>query len=135
MLTLLSVNSVIEKDLKPIHPDATLGDLVKIISKSKRNIFPVVDEEQILQGIILLDNVRHIIFNQEMYEATRASELMIEPPATVQPNERMSRVMEKFEETGAWNLPVTDDGKYIGFVSKARIFNMYRKLLVQFSEE
>ncbi len=135
VLTLLSVNSVIEKDLKPIHPDATLGDLVKIISKSKRNIFPVVDDEQILQGIILLDNVRHIIFNHEMYEFTRASELMIEPPATVQPNERMSRVMEKFEETGAWNLPVTDDGKYIGFVSKARIFNMYRKLLVQFSEE
>ncbi len=135
VLTLLSVNSVIEKDLKPIHPDASLGDLIKIISRSKRNIFPVVDEDQILVGIILLDNVRHIIFNQEMYNTTKASELMIEPPSTVEPNERMSSVMEKFEETQAWNLPVTDNGKYIGFVSKAKIFNMYRKLLVQFSEE
>ena len=70
-----------------------------------------------------------------MYDSTFASELMVEPPATVESNERMSQVMEKFEETGAWNLPVTDKGRYIGFVSKARIFNMYRKLLVQFSDE
>jgi CIC family chloride channel protein len=70
-----------------------------------------------------------------LYESTKVTEVMIEPPATVEPNERMSQVMEKFEETGAWNLPVTDNGRYIGFVSKAKIFNMYRKLLVQFSEE
>lgn len=135
VLTLLNVKSVIEKDLVPVHPDASLGDLVKIISGSKRNIFPVVDEDNNLHGIILLDNIRDIIFNPEMYDNTYVSDLMVSPPATVEPGEPMSSVMEKFEETGAWNLPVTRDGLYYGFISKARIFNKYRKLLVQFSDE
>ncbi len=135
VLTLLTVKSVIEKDLKPIHPDSKLGDLVKIISKSKRNIFPVVDENEVLYGIILLDNIREIIFNPEMYQTTLVSDLMILPPATISPDEPMSDVMNKFEETEAWNLPVVQDGKYVGFVSKAKIFNKYRKLLVQFSDE
>lgn len=135
VLTLLNVKSVIEKDLVPVHPDASLGDLIKIISKSKRNIFPVVDEEENLHGIILLDNIRDIIFNPEMYDSTFVSDLMVSPPATVESNEPMSGVMEKFEETGAWNLPVLHDGRYYGFISKAKIFNKYRKLLVQFSDE
>jgi CIC family chloride channel protein len=135
VLTLLNVKSVIEKDLVPVHPDAKLGDLIRIISKSKRNLFPVVDEENFLHGIILLDNIRDIIFNHEMYDSTFVSDLMVSPPATIEPDEPMNSVMEKFEETGAWNLPVTHEGRYYGFISKARIFNKYRKLLVQFSDE
>ncbi|MBE0654744.1 MAG: CBS domain-containing protein, partial [Bacteroidales bacterium] len=135
VLTLLNVKSVIEKDLIPVDPDATLGELIPVISGSKRNIFPVVDKDETLQGIILLDNIREIIFNREMYDSTYISDLMVSPPATVNPDEAMSEVMQKFEETGAWNLPVTKDGKYVGFISKARIFNTYRKLLVQFSDE
>jgi CIC family chloride channel protein len=135
VLTLLNLDSVIEKDLKIIAPGATLGDLVKIISRSKRNIFPVVNENGDLEGIILLDDVRDIIFNQELYGTTLVADLMVSPPAIVSPGERMVSVMKKFEDTGAWNLPVADGKTYIGFVSKARIFNMYRKLLVQFSDE
>jgi len=135
VLTLLSLESVIEKDLKVIKPGATLGDLVKLISKSKRNIFPVVGDDGNLEGIILLDDVRNIIFNQDLYEKTLVSDLMVSPPATVSQGEAMSHVMQKFEDSGAWNLPVTDGKTYVGFVSKARIFNMYRKLLVQFSDE
>jgi chloride channel protein, CIC family len=135
VLTLLNLETVIEKDLKVIDPDASLGDLVKLISKSKRNIFPVVDENGILRGIILLDDIRDLIFNQELYESSRVSELMVDPPATVSPGEPMEIVMQKFEKTGAWNLPVTSDSHYVGFVSKARIFNVYRDLLVQFSDE
>ncbi len=135
VLTLLNLNSVIEKDLKIIRPEANLAELVKLISKSKRNIFPVVDEQGYLQGIILLDDVRSIIFNRDLYETTLVTDLMIAPPETVSQGESMTSVMKKFEESGAWNLPVTDDGIYIGFISKARIFNMYRKLLVQFSDE
>jgi len=135
VLTLLNLESVIEKDLKIIKPDASLGDLVKLISKSKRNIFPVVDEEENLAGIVLLDDVRNIIFNQELYNTTFVKDLMVPPPAFVTPGERMELVMQKFEDSGAWNLPVTDGNKYVGFISKARIFNMYRKLLVQFSDE
>jgi len=135
VLTLLNLESVIEKDLKIINPEANLGDLVKLISKSKRNIFPVVDVNGFMEGIILLDDVRNIIFNQELYLTVKVTELMVPPPATVSPGEAMESVMNKFESTGAWNLPVIDEGKYIGFISKARIFNMYRKLLVQFSDE
>jgi CIC family chloride channel protein len=135
VLTLLNMESVIEKDLKKIKPDATLGDLVKVISKSKRNIFPVVDSEGALVGIILLDDVRSIIFNQDLYETTLVADLMTTAPANVSLGEAMEQIMKKFEETGAWNLPVTDGKIYVGFISKARIFNMYRKLLVQFSDE
>ncbi len=135
VLTLLNLESVIEKDLIPVKSNATLGDLVKVISKSNRNIFPVIDEEGLLEGIILLDNVRDIIFTQNLYDKVKVSDLMIMPPAFVEPLEPMTSVMQKFEDTGAWNLPVADKGKYIGFISKARIFNMYRKLLVQFSDE
>ncbi len=135
VLTLLDVKSVIEKDLIPVHPDATLGELIKVISGSKRNIFPVVDEKKILHGIILLDDIRDIMFNPEMYDKTFVADLMIPPVATVNPEEPMSSVMDKFEETGAWNLPVIKDDVYIGFISKARIFNKYRELLVHFSDE
>ncbi len=135
VLTLLDIKKVIEKDLTPVSLDGKLGDLVNIISKSKRNIFPVVDDENKLHGIILLDDIRHIIFNRDLYDKVTVSELMISPPARVGAKEPMAEVMEKFEETGAWNLPVTDGEKYVGFISKARIFNVYRKLLVQFSNE
>jgi CIC family chloride channel protein len=135
VLTLLNLESVIEKDLKIIRPDANLGDLVKLISASKRNIFPVVDEDGNFEGIILLDDVRDIIFNQALYDILLVADLMVTPPETVSPGEPMEYVMNKFESSGAWNLPVLDGRKYIGFISKARIFNMYRKLLVQFSDE
>ena len=135
VLTLLNLETVIERDIKSIKINATLGDLVKIISKSKRNIFPVLDDQGMLEGIILLDNVRDIIFNQALYDKVTVTELMVAPPAIVGIRESMNLVMKKFEETGAWNLPVTDHGKYVGFISKARIFNMYRKLLVEFSDE
>lgn len=135
VLTLMRMGDVVEKDLKKVGPDQTLGDLVKVVSKSCRNIFPVVDEENMLVGIVLLDNIRDIMFNQEMYADTYVHELMIMPPSYVSSDENMDCVMKKFEETGAWNLPVIDDGKYVGFVSKSKIFNTYRTLLVQFSDE
>ena len=135
VLTLLNMESVIEKDLKPVSADAKLRDLVKIISESNRNIFPVVDNQGNLEGVILLDNIRDVIFNQELYDKVKISDLMSAPPAIINPKQSMSIVMQKFEETGAWNLPVAENGKYIGFISKSRIFNMYRKLLVQFSDE
>ncbi len=135
VLTLMRMGDVVERDLKRVGPDETLGDLVKVVSKSCRNIFPVVDEDNMLVGIVLLDNIRDIMFNQEMYENTYVRELMILPPSYVSSNENMDSVMKKFEETGAWNLPVIDEGKYVGFVSKSKIFNAYRSLLVQFSDE
>jgi CIC family chloride channel protein len=135
ILTLMKLGKVIETDLKRVSPDATLGELVKIISHSHRNIFPVVDEEERLLGIVLLDDIRDIMFNSEMYDDTYVRNLMILPPAILEADAPMDVVMRRFEKTGAWNLPVVQDEKYLGFVSKAKIFNVYRRVLVHFSDE
>ncbi len=135
VLTLLKLGKVIETDLKTIGPNNTLRDLVHIVSKSRRNIFPVVDEKGILLGIVLLDNIREVMFNPEMYDTTYVHELMVMPPTFVSSNEPMDSVMKKFEESGAWNLPVIDDDIYVGFVSKSKIFSAYRRILVYFSDE
>lgn len=137
VLTLLKMDNVIETDLTILYPDMTLGQLVKIISNSRRNIFPVVarDNNRLL-GILLLDEVRNIMFRPELYERFTVGQLMISPPAIINHNMPMEKVMELFEDTGAWNLPVVDDDKtYIGFVSKSKIFNSYRRVLVHFSED
>jgi CIC family chloride channel protein len=135
VLTLLEMNKVIEKDLIPVSIDDSLGKLVKVISRSKRNIFPVLTKDQMLVGIVLLDNIRHIMFNTEMYNTVFVRDVMLLPPAHISPGESMEDVMRKFEENEAWNLPVIDNGKYIGFISKSKLFSVYRKWLIDISEE
>jgi CIC family chloride channel protein len=135
ILTLLKTNKLIEKDFITVHPEDTLGDLVKYISKSKRNIFPVIDQNAKFIGVVLLDNIRNIIFEPEQYKETLVSSLVTPAPSLIEINETMDAVMNKFEKTGAWNLPVVENGKYIGFLSKSKIFSSYRTLLQQFYEE
>jgi len=135
VLTLMRLERVLETDFKTIYPEMTLGELVKVISTSKRNIFPVVDHDRKMTGIVLLDDIREIMFNNELYHETLVEELMSVPPAMIECNENMDCVMRKFEETGAWNLPVVEDGKYLGFVSKSKIFSVYRRVLIHFSDE
>lgn len=135
VLTLMKLNKVIETDLKTVSVDATLGDLVKIVSRSSRNIFPVVDANNELLGIVLLDDIRKIMFNQDLYATTYVRDYMTTPPTIVNVEDLMDAVMKKFEDTGAWNLPVIQEGKYVGFVSKAKIFNTYRRVLQHFSDE
>lgn len=137
VLTLMKMENVIETDLSVLSPEMTLGELVKIISQSNRNIFPVVNPEtKVLMGVILLDEVRNIMFRPELYNRFTVRKLMISPPATINQNLAMEQVMTIFEDTGAWNLPVVDDQKrYIGYVSKSKIFNSYRHVLVHFSDE
>ncbi len=86
-------------------------------------------------GLVPLDNIRDIIFNQDMYDNVYVRSLMIQPPSTVSLGEPMDSVMKKFRMTGLWNLPILNDGKYMGFVSRSNLFNAYRKLLVDFSED
>lgn len=126
VLSLINLPKIVEKDLLTIHPDASLGDLVKLVKKSKRNIFPVVNEERELKGIVTLDDIREIMFDEDARENTLIHAIMTVPPSSVSSREKMQSVMNKFEVTQAWNLPVIDDGKYVGFVSKSRIFNAYR---------
>jgi CIC family chloride channel protein len=135
VLTFMNWKKEIETDLSIVKPTDTLGDLVIIISKSKRNIFPVVDEYNILEGVVSLDDVREIMFRNELYKTTFVKDLMTIPPSYIDKKENIETVMEAFRKTGAWNLPVLDDGYYVGFISKSRIFTKYRELLIEFSEE
>ncbi len=135
VLTFMDWKKDIETDLLKVKSTDTLGDLVKIISRSKRNIFPVVDDYNILEGVVLLDDVRETMFNTELYDTTLVRDLMSIPPSYIDKRENIETVMETFRKTGAWNLPVLDNGYYVGFISKSRIFTTYRELLVQFSEE
>lgn len=137
VLTLMKMENVIETDLQTLKPEMTLGELVKVISQSSRNIFPVVAESSgVLLGVVLLDEVRNIMFRPELYNRFTVNKLMISPPATINENLPMERVMQIFEDTGAWNLPVVDNQKrYRGYVSKSKIFSSYRHVLVHFSDE
>ena len=136
VLTLLKMDSVLETDFITIMPEMTLGELVKVISESHRNIFPVIDNAGHLKGILLLDEVRNIMFQPRLYKRFTVGQLMTSPLAVLRFDMSMDKVMEIFEDTGAWNLPVVDsERRYLGFVSKSKIFNSYRHVLVHFSEE
>jgi chloride channel len=137
VLIIMKMEDVIETDLETIFPDMTLGDLINIISKSTRNIYPVVERNSgKLLGIVTLDEVRNIMFRSELYGRFKVRKLMVSPPAKILYNTPMDKVMDVFESTGAWNLPVVDKGGvYKGFVSKSKIFSSYRELLVHYSHD
>ena len=136
VLTLMDIESVVETDFQQVHPEQDLGEMVQVISKAKRNMFPVVDARGVLLGIVILDDIRHIMFRQELYHRFTVGRFMVVPPARVNMEDSMEEVMAKFDQTKAWNLPVVDeDGKYKGFLSKSRILNTYRQMLVDFSED
>ena len=136
VLTLLKTNELVESDFYPIKIDATLGELVEVVSKSKRNIFPVVDSKNHFQGFVSLEDVRRDMFKKDLYETLHVFNFMKSAPAYVYVNERMDTVMRKFETTGAWNLPVVEEDRtYVGFVSKSKIFSAYRNQLKQVSHD
>lgn len=132
VLTLLKMDDVIEKDFEVVNPHMSLGDLVKVIARSSRNAFPVVDDKGVLLGIVQLDNIRNIMFRPELYERFHVSKFMVSAASKIEINKSMEQIMRIFDDTKAWNLPVVDmQGRYIGFVSKSKIFNSYREVLVE----
>ncbi len=136
ILSNLNIGALMETNFQTLQPGMSLGKLVKLIAQSKRNVFPVVDQEGFLRGIILLDDVREIMFNTAVYDQITVADLMHNPPATVGISDSMDQVMEKFETHQAWNLPVLDKGgRYLGFVSKSSIFNEYRRSLIDRSKD
>lgn len=132
VLTLLNMKTIIEKDFVVVSPDMSLGDMVKVISQSRRNVFPVVDAKGVLVGVVLLDDIRNIMFRPELYQRFHVSKFMVSAPAKIYTNMPMEQIMRTFDDTKAWNLPVVDEeGHYIGFMSKSKIFNSYREVLVE----
>lgn len=136
VLTLMKLHREIETDFFTVGAYDKLSDLVKVIAKSRRNLFPVLDEQRNFIGVVDLNEVRHVIFNQQLYETTYVHDLMNDAPEYVRKEDTMDVVMNKFETSGAWNLPVLDDqGHYVGFVSKSKLFSAYRGMLKEFYSE
>lgn len=136
VLTLMKLEDVIETDFIPVHPDMGLGRMLhECVSRSTRNIFPVTDENQALVGIVLLDNIRKVMFDTALYDTTIVENYMHTPPELIFfKTDNMKTVMQKFQDTGAWNLPVVKDGKYLGFVSKSKLLTAYRRKLINFAQ-
>lgn len=136
VLTLLKTGDLVESDFSTISIDATLRDLADTVSKSTRNIFPVVDSRNHFQGFVSLEDIRRDMFKYDQYDKLHVYNFMRSAPAYVYIDDKMDAVMIKFEQTGAWNLPVVDhDRTYIGFVSKSKIFSAYREQLKQVSHD
>jgi CIC family chloride channel protein len=135
ILSTLKVRKIIETGFQTVLPNLKLGELVEIVSRSQRNIFPVIDKEGKLLGIITLDHIREVMFRHDKYDKLTVEQLMHPPAAIVQPEDDMYAVMKKFDETGAWNLPVVENEMYIGFVSKSSIFTKYRSQLIRSTTE
>lgn len=136
VLTLLKTSELIEADFTSVKIDATLGELVDAVSKSSRNVFPVLDSKGHFQGYVSLGDIRKDMFKKDLYETRHVYNYMKSAPAYVLVDEKMDAVMTKFEKSGAWNLPVIDkDRTYLGFVSKSKIFSAYRDQLRQVSHD
>lgn len=136
VLTLLKTSDLIESDFTTVKIDSSLGDLVDAISCSTRNIFPVVDCRNHFQGYVSLEDIRRDMFKKDLYDKLFVFNFMKSAPEYVFVDEKMDSVMNKFEKTGAWNLPVVDEYRtYIGFVSKSKIFSAYRDQLKQVSHD
>ena len=132
VLMLMDIDKVIETNFIILHPEMNLGDIVqKAVIKSSRNHFPVVNDDNEFLGILMLDDIRSIMFEQDLYQKLKARSLMQLAPAIIDyDKDTMEVIMNKFKETVAWNLPVIKDGKYYGFISKSRLLTSYRRKLI-----
>ncbi len=135
VLNFLTIENVLENNLQKVPVEANLGELVNYISKSKRNIFPVIDDDGKLEGIVYVEDIRDIMFQQELYQNTWVRQLMRVPNIVVDACDTMQEVMDKFNVSDSWNLPVVQDGKYIGIISKSSLFSVYRKKLISITED
>jgi CIC family chloride channel protein len=136
ILTLLNVNTLIENDYRIVRKDMNLRQFSTIISESRRNLFPVVDEEGHLEGVVALDDVRKYIFRPELYHKYKVVHFMRKSKTVLRVTDSMRTVTRKFEETGSWNLPVVNENDmYMGFISRSGLFNRYRQTLVDFSAD
>lgn len=134
-LSRMTIEKLVERNFLKVSPEATLGDLVKIVSQSQRNVFPVVDAENNFMGVVFINDIRHIIFNHELYDNVFVGNLMFMPDVYVNHDATMEDVAQKFHDSAHYNIPVLDKGKYVGFVSRANVFSAYRKLVKEFSED
>lgn len=135
VLSFMNPRQLIETNFARVSPDATLGELVKIVAKASRNVFPVVDTDGKFYGIVMLDNIREIMFDQSIYDATFVKDLLFIPDYSIDPDDSMDDVVQLFQQSDRYNLPVVKEGKYLGFISRATVFSQYREMLRKFSDD
>ena len=135
VLTLMKMDEVIERNFRALHPEMTLGEMLhSSVAKSNRNLFPVLDDEQKMVGVVLLDDIREMMFQTELYDKRHVKNMMHAPPEYIfYETDDMKAVMKKFQDSGAWNLPVIKDGKYDGFISKSKMLTAYRRKLIYYA--
>jgi CIC family chloride channel protein len=133
VLTLLNIDQVIETNFVPLKVNMSLGDVIHNgVIKSSRNLFPVLDENDNFMGIILLDDIRPVMFEKDLYDKIKVQELMQRAPEIIDiKKDSVKDIMKKFQDSDAWNLPVVDDEKYVGFVSKSKLLTAYRQKLIE----
>jgi CIC family chloride channel protein len=131
----MEVKELIETDFEILTPDLTLGQMTYHIARSKRDLFPVVDKDGMLKGMIKMNDVRNLMFEQDLYEKITVRDLMYMPEFYISPNDPMDVIVEKFQACKRYNLAVLDEGKYIGFISRAKVFSTYRDTMVDMSHE
>ncbi len=134
ILTAMALKNLIERNFVSVQVEENLGDLVSAVSRSSRNLFPVLDDDKHLVGIITLDTIRSIMFDITKYEDVKVSDLMQRPPELIFSDDRMKVTMDKFERSSAWNLPVVNhQEEYVGFISKSKLLTAYRRKLLAVS--
>lgn len=134
ILTMMTINGLIETNFSKVKRGSTLGDLIPIISSSRRNIFPVVDKDGTFCGHVLLDDIRSVMFDQTLYSQP-IEEFTVIPEYLIHPEDPMETVVKKFQVSGKYNIPVIENGKYLGYISRANVFSTYRKTLSEISED
>ena len=136
VLTLMQLDSVIDRDYMTVGPDTDLADIVRKISQTRSRMVPVVDAAGTLLGEIDIAKIRNIVFRTELYHHFTASQLMQEPSAVLSDQSPMSEVMKTFENTQASWLPVLDQEKHLtGYISRRRVYTQYRKMVADMSED
>lgn len=136
ILTLMSMDSVIQHYDHVLYPDMNLGDVATQVSNSKNHVFPVVNKQMQFVGAVYLDDIRHLVFRTELYRNFAVSELMKQPEAKLSVNDPMDVVVSVFDRTGAWTLPVVDEeGIFVGFIRKSTVFSVYRQMLADLSND
>ena len=131
----MNTKELIETDFEVLSPDLNLGQMIYYIARSKRDLFPVVDENGMMQGMIKMNDIRNLMFEQDLYEKISVRDLMYMPEFFISPHDPIEVIVEKFKTCGRYNLAVLDDGKYIGFISRARVFSVYRDTMADLSFE
>ncbi|MDE7101240.1 MAG: CBS domain-containing protein, partial [Bacteroidales bacterium] len=133
--SMMTLDRVIETNFIIMHPDDNLGALVKSISRSSRNLFPVTDEQGNFLGVVFLDDIKTVIFRPDLYEQIYVKDLMYVPSLVIERHENMAQVAKKFQQSDKYNIAVLDHGKYVGFISRANVFSSYRAKVKEYSSD